>query len=77
MGMKHKQPDDRPSVVSVGGVPTEHGDRCDAGVHGAISWTYMRGEDAEKSLLRIRRALKEPRGWWNSQDEAEYKDCGC
>lgn len=61
------------SVESIDGVPTVHGDRCDAGVHAAVSWTYVRGERAEESLLRIRRALKEPRGWWNGNDEDDYR----
>lgn len=59
-------------VESVGGVPTEHGERCDAGVHAAVSWTYLRGERAEEALLRIRRALKEPRGWWGPADEDDF-----
>lgn len=61
-----------PPVETVDGVPTDHGDLCDAGVHAAVSWTYIRGERAEESLLRIRRALKEPRGWWGPNDEDEW-----
>lgn len=64
---------DAHDVESIGGVPTEHGDRCDAGVHAAVSWTYVRGERAEESLLRIRQALKAPRGWWDDNDEADYE----
>ena len=64
----------REPAESKAGVPIEHGDRCDAGVHAAVSWTYLRGERAEEALLRIRRALKEPRGWWGPSDEQDYQE---
>lgn len=38
-----------------------------------MSWTYVGGERAQESLLRIRHALKEPRGWWNGNDAMDYQ----
>jgi hypothetical protein len=68
--------DDAPDMNHVetrDGIPVVHGDRCDAGVHAAVSWTYYKGDRAEEALLRIRKALKEPRGWWQPQDQADYE----
>lgn len=52
----------------------EQSDEVDAGVHAAVSWTYIGGERAEEALLRIREALKKPRGWWTPQDQADYEE---
>jgi hypothetical protein len=64
--------DEAASVTSIDSVPVEHGERCDIGVHAAISWTYIGGERAEESLLHIRKALKKPRGWWAGHDTDDY-----
>ena len=54
---------------------TERSTYEDEGVHAAVSWTYARGKPQE-ALLRIRRALKEPRGDWNAQDQRDWEDAG-
>lgn len=44
------------------------------GVAAAVSWTYLPANRAVEALLRIRRALKEPRGWWTPNDEIDYQN---